>query len=121
MLPDRASLWVAGAAPSSQELKFWDSVYGFSMAPVRQALEAERLGHVAVAPVSGDDVITDSAQAQAFDLMRMSARDADFSAEFRLEAQCEVRTRNAGCRCSWLVPHSKGHYGWSEGHTPCKG
>ena len=117
MLPDRASLWVAGVAPGRDDLAWWDGVFGFSMAPVREALRMERLRHVAVVPVSGEDVITTAAQVQAFDLMAMHARDAAFTAEFRLDAQTEVRrcalcplsalpdVTGLQCTCVWHVAH----------------
>ena len=121
LLPDHASLWVAGAALGDGDLEFWDSVYGFSMDPVRQASQAERLSHVAVAPVSSNDIITSIAQVQAFDLMTMHARDADFSSEFRVEAHCQVGPctppahRSTACHdASWpvaLLAAAEGHAG----------
>lgn len=90
MLPDRASLWVAGAAPPSPDLHFWEDVYGFCMRPVRQVIEAERLKHLAVAPVPGEHIITGSQQLQHFDLLTMSAQDTEFSTDFRVEATSQV-------------------------------
>lgn len=96
MLPHRACLHVAGVAAGTDDLAYWDDVSGFSMAPVRKALHARRLHHVAVTPVAGeDDVITSSAQLHELDLLRMHMKDADFSAEFQVYAENKVR--DAGC------------------------
>lgn len=40
ILPDQASIYVAGGGPAAGGLSFWDEVYGFSMAPVKGTLQA---------------------------------------------------------------------------------
>lgn len=40
ILPDRASIFVAGGGPAAAGLSFWDDVYGFSMASVQKTLKA---------------------------------------------------------------------------------
>lgn len=36
VLPDTATIYVAGGAAGATGLCFWDDVYGFSMAPVKE-------------------------------------------------------------------------------------
>ena len=43
MLPDRASLFVAGAAANKDDLAFWDSVYGFDFKCIKKLAMIEPL------------------------------------------------------------------------------
>lgn len=56
MLPDLASLWVAGAGAAATGLDFWEDVYGFSMAPVAAAIRADALQKAVVAVVPSQQV-----------------------------------------------------------------
>ena len=58
MLPDRASVWVAGAGPGAAGLDFWDDVYGFSMAPVAATIREDSLRKAIVTVVPCDQVRT---------------------------------------------------------------
>lgn len=40
MLPDLATLYVAGGGPGAGGLAFWSDVYGFDMSPISSALQA---------------------------------------------------------------------------------
>ncbi len=56
VLPDKASMWVAAAGRGAAGLDFWDDVYGFSMAPIGDAIRADSLHRAVVAVVPGDQV-----------------------------------------------------------------
>ena len=56
MLPDKASMWVAAAGRGAAGLDFWDDVYGFSMAPIAEAIRADSRHRAVVAVVPSDEV-----------------------------------------------------------------
>lgn len=89
VLPDLATLHVAGGGAGAGGLAFWDDVYGFDMSPVAAALQQAALRDAVVAPVRAEDLVTPSMPLRSFDLATMAPGDADFTADFRL--QPEVR------------------------------
>ena len=90
MLPDLASIHIAGAGPGAVDLDFWNDVYGFSYRPVRDLLLEASLKDAHVAPVHPCHVLTAPCCLRSFDLATMSAADTEFSTEFVLEAASSV-------------------------------
>lgn len=81
-----ATLHVAGAGANAGGLGFWGNVYGFDMSPVATALQQAALRDAVVAPVRQEDLVTPSVLLRSFDLATMAARDADFTADFRIKS-----------------------------------
>ncbi|GAB4820494.1 hypothetical protein N2152v2_007540 [Parachlorella kessleri] len=87
VLPDLAHIYVAAGGKSSTGLDFWESVYGFSMAPIQESIRQSALQRAVVRPVSGDQLVSPPVLLKGLDLATMAAADQDFTADFRLEAQ----------------------------------
>ncbi|GIL79699.1 hypothetical protein Vretimale_12350, partial [Volvox reticuliferus] len=86
MLPDRASIFIAGASSAAGGLGFWSDVYGFSMSPVAEAIAEAGKGQAVVLEVRPEHILTDTACVKELDLCTMRPEDQDFTAEFRLQA-----------------------------------
>ncbi|CAL5225398.1 g8207 [Coccomyxa viridis] len=86
VLPDRATMYIAGAGPGALDLEFWRDVYGFSYRPVQAQLLRDGLKTAHVTPVSADDIVTAACELQSFDLTSMTPQDAEFNAHFTLQA-----------------------------------
>lgn len=65
VLPDTATILVAGASAAALGLDFWDDVYGFSMLPVRRDLEFSG-EHPVGGGASGRRVVRGPNHARAF-------------------------------------------------------
>ena len=87
MLPDQATLYVAAADEAATGLAFWDDVYGFRFPGIKEESRASAHTQPLVAPVAESALLSSAAAVQRFDLATMQAGDADFSADFTLQAQ----------------------------------
>ena len=72
MLPDRVTIHLAAASEAALDLGFWDSVYGFSMRPVRCAglIHASRF----IAELVGRDGLQDTGGNTLASMVRLSRR-----------------------------------------------
>lgn len=88
LLPDLASIHVAGASRAAFGTSFWQDVYGFSMQPIADELAAAaaREAQVVVRPVDPSCLTTPALQVHTMDLATMSAAQQDFTAHFTLSA-----------------------------------
>ena len=85
LLPDIATLHLAGAGANAGGLGFWTNVYGFDMSPVASALREAAARDVVVAPVQPEELVTAPVQLHSFDLAAMAPSDADFTAGFHIQ------------------------------------
>ena len=96
VLPDRASLHVAGGGAGSSSVPFWSEVYGFDLSCVGREVHAESARVGVVAPVAAADVVTGAACLRAYDLCALREEEVGFlSEEFELRpgsAPAEVHT-----------------------------
>ncbi|KAL3516395.1 hypothetical protein ACH5RR_023297 [Cinchona calisaya] len=85
ILPDTATMFVAGFGRGGTSLPFWDDVYGFNMSCIgKEVVEnAARLPLVDI--VDGCDVVTKAQVLQTFDLVTMKYQEMDFTAKVDLE------------------------------------
>ena len=81
ILPDVATLHVAGFGRNATSLPFWDDVYGFEMPCVQKSLSEDAVKTAIVAPVKGAHVVTDSAEIKRLDLASVTAKELDFTAQ----------------------------------------
>ena len=65
--------------------------------PVQAQLLQDGLKTAHVIPVSADDIVTAACQLQSFDLTSMTPQDAEFSAQFTLQAPPMVRNASPTC------------------------
>ena len=84
MLPDTATLFIAGASQKALNIGFWHDVYGFSMAPVADSIVKQNQGKAVVTDVPASSILTKPVAIRNFDLCTMRPEDADFSSEFEL-------------------------------------
>ena len=84
MLPDAATLYIAGATRAALDITFWQDVYGFTMKPVADSIVCQNQGKAIVTDVPASSILTESVAIRNFDLCFMHPRDADFSSEFEL-------------------------------------
>jgi len=85
LLPDTATIFMAGVSKAGTSLPFWDDVYGFDMANVGAQLHESALKTAVVAEVAGDAVVTETVVVKHFDLMRMAQVDVNFTSDFELQ------------------------------------
>ncbi len=90
VLPDLASIHMAGAGAGALDLEFWNDVYGFSYRPVQNLLLEASLKDAIVAPVDARHLLTAPCCLRSFDMATMSAADTEFSTEFVLKAAPSV-------------------------------
>ncbi|GAX80073.1 hypothetical protein CEUSTIGMA_g7511.t1 [Chlamydomonas eustigma] len=86
VLPDVASIYIAGAGVGSTDSSFWKDVYGFSMTPIAEEVRKGELENANVHVVKASDIITNEAKIKELQLCDMTPPDQDFSSEFTLKA-----------------------------------
>lgn len=102
VLPDIATILVAGAGDSALGLDFWQDVYGLNMAPIADELRTGAMGKVVVREVPASSLVTAPASIHKMDIATMAPSDQDFTAEFTL-APLGNTGEAAGVSCSCLV------------------
>nr|GLL40988.1 probable protein arginine N-methyltransferase 3 [Ipomoea trifida] len=85
ILPDTATMFVAGFGRGGTGITFWDDVYGFNMSCIGKELAEEASRFPIVDIVDSSDVVTSTAVLQAFDLVTMKTEQMDFTAIVELE------------------------------------
>lgn len=90
MLPDTATLYIAGASEGALGIKFWQDVYGFCMDPIAAAIRQDNLSKAVVAEVAAENIVTEAVGIRQFDLMTMKPNEADFTAPFALHQSTKV-------------------------------
>jgi protein arginine N-methyltransferase 3 len=85
ILPDTATMFVAGFGKGATSMPFWENVYGFSMKSVGKELVKDAANAPIVDVIDSTDVITNSAVLQMFDLATMKAEDVEFTSSISLE------------------------------------
>ncbi|CAI7783722.1 unnamed protein product [Closterium sp. NIES-53] len=82
LLPDTASMHVAGFGEGATSVGFWRDVYGFSMASVAREIEDEAARTPLIQEVKACDIVTSTATIKHFDLCTVAVPDLDFTSEF---------------------------------------
>lgn len=85
LLPDTATLFVAGFGKGGTSLPFWENVYGLNMSCVGKEINKDAARFPIIDIIDSCDVVTSTAVLQAFDLMTMKSEDMDFTAKIELE------------------------------------
>jgi len=89
VLPDVASIHIAGFDRDATSFPFWDNVYDFKMPEISKQLLDGALKTAVVAHVDGARVTTESARVCELDLASCSIADTEFTAEFSLSARSD--------------------------------
>ncbi|XP_015894716.3 probable protein arginine N-methyltransferase 3 [Ziziphus jujuba] len=91
ILPDTATIFVAGFGKGGTSLPFWENVYGFNMSSVGKELVEDAARIPIVDVVDDHDLVTSAAVLQTFDLVTMTPDEMDFTATVELEPKfCSV-------------------------------
>ncbi|VFQ61383.1 unnamed protein product [Cuscuta campestris] len=85
VLPDTATMFVAGFGRGATSIPFWENVYGFNMSCIGKELTADASHFPIVDVVDDSDVVTSTAVLQAFDLLTMKTEEMDFTSTVELE------------------------------------
>ncbi|KAG2372505.1 protein arginine N-methyltransferase [Vigna angularis] len=85
ILPDTATIFVAGFGKGATSLPFWDNVCGFDMSCIGKELVMDAAQIPIVDVLDSQDLVTSSAILQSFDLATMKPNEVDFTATTTLE------------------------------------
>ncbi|KAK2989873.1 hypothetical protein RJ640_015205 [Escallonia rubra] len=89
ILPDTATMFVAGFGKGATSIPFWENVYGFSMSCVGNELVAEAAQVPIIDIVDGNNIVTNTAVLQTFDLVTMKPEEMDFTAMIELKPKLD--------------------------------
>ncbi|KAL7599871.1 hypothetical protein Lser_V15G23467 [Lactuca serriola] len=85
MLPDTATMFVAGFGKGATSMPFWENVYGFDMSSIGKEL-VEDAAHIPIVDVvDGNNLVTNTALLKTFDLVTMKHDEVDFTASVQLQ------------------------------------
>ncbi|XP_054814524.1 probable protein arginine N-methyltransferase 3 [Prosopis cineraria] len=85
ILPDTATIFVAGFGKGGTSLPFWENVCGFDMSCIGKELVNDAAQFPIVDVLDYEDLVTDSVILQTFDLATMKPNQVDFTATATLE------------------------------------
>ncbi|XP_022745039.1 probable protein arginine N-methyltransferase 3 [Durio zibethinus] len=94
ILPDTATIFVAGFGKGGTSLPFWENVYGFNMSSIGKEVVEDAAKFPIVDIVNHHDLVTNSAVLQSFDLATMKPDEVDFTASAELEAKLDSLASN---------------------------
>ncbi|XP_022991200.1 probable protein arginine N-methyltransferase 3 [Cucurbita maxima] len=95
ILPDTATILVAGFGAGGTSLPFWENVYGFSMSCVGKELVKDAAKAPIVDIVDANDLVTSTAILHTFDLATMHPDEVDFTASTDLEPNLHYPSSNS--------------------------
>ncbi|KAF4388974.1 hypothetical protein F8388_026703 [Cannabis sativa] len=104
ILPDTATIIVAGFGKGGTSIPFWENVYGFNMSCVGKELVEGAAQMPIVDVIEGDDLVTNAAVLKTFDLVTMKPDEVDFTASVELEPNlCSAETDSVdfGSKTTW--------------------
>ncbi|KAK7243335.1 hypothetical protein RIF29_38128 [Crotalaria pallida] len=105
ILPDTATMFVAGFGKGGTSLLFWENVCDFDMSCIGNELVKEAAQIPIVDVVDYKDLVTSSAVLQTFDLATMKPNEVDFTATATLESKLsalENKKSHLDCKtCCW--------------------
>ncbi|KAK8579773.1 hypothetical protein V6N13_142946 [Hibiscus sabdariffa] len=89
ILPDTATIFVAGFGKGGTSLPFWENVYGFNMSSIGKEVVQDAAKFPLVEIINHHDLVTNTAVLQSFDLATMKPDEVDFTATAELEAKLD--------------------------------
>ncbi|CAN6810320.1 unnamed protein product [Brassica oleracea] len=85
ILPDTATMFVAGFGKGATSLPFWEDVYGFDMSSIGKEVLEDTARIPVVDVIEDRDLVTGPALLKAFDLATMKPDEVDFTETATLE------------------------------------
>ncbi|KAF5175785.1 arginine N-methyltransferase [Thalictrum thalictroides] len=101
ILPDTATIFVAGFGKGGTSIPFWENVYGFNMSCIGKEIVENSARLPIVDVVECPDIITNSVVIQNFDLSTVKADELDFTASFELELKPDLSVNNTKSKTTW--------------------
>uniref|UniRef100_A0A5B7BJ35 Methyltransferase domain-containing protein n=1 Tax=Davidia involucrata TaxID=16924 RepID=A0A5B7BJ35_DAVIN len=92
ILPDTATMFVAGFGRGGTSIPFWENVYGFNMSCVGRELVEEASRGPIVDVIDSCDIVTNDVVLQTFDLVTMKPEEVDFTTSIELESKLNSST-----------------------------
>ncbi|XP_077244620.1 protein arginine methyltransferase 3 [Tasmannia lanceolata] len=90
ILPDTATIFVAGFGRGATSIPFWENVYGFDMSCIGKEVVEDAAQLPIVDVVDSRDIVTDTVVLQKFDLATMEPGEMDFTSSFELEPKFDT-------------------------------
>ncbi|KAL6989722.1 Protein arginine N-methyltransferase 3 [Sarracenia purpurea var. burkii] len=87
VLPDTATMFVAGFGRGGTSIPFWEDVYGFNMSCIGKELIEHDARVPIVDVIDSHDIVTNIVVLQSFDLLKMTVEEMDFTSRVELEPQ----------------------------------
>ncbi|CAA0831436.1 Probable protein arginine N-methyltransferase 3 [Striga hermonthica] len=85
ILPDTATMFVAGFGRGATSIPFWENVYGFNMSCIGREVDEGAAQVPIVDVIDSCNIITSTEVLQSFDLVTMQPNQMDFTAVVELE------------------------------------
>ncbi|XP_059650567.1 probable protein arginine N-methyltransferase 3 [Cornus florida] len=95
ILPDTATIFVAGFGRGGTSIPFWENVYGFNMSCIGKELVEDAAQVPIVDVIDSCDIVTNSVVLQTFDLAVMKPEQVDFTARVELETKLDDLTNES--------------------------
>ncbi|XP_078438497.1 protein arginine methyltransferase 3 [Wolffia australiana] len=84
ILPDIATIFVAGFGKGATSYPFWEDVYGFDMSTIGREVLQDAAKFPIVDVIDSHDIVTETATLKSFDLATMKREEMDFTSEIEL-------------------------------------
>ncbi|XP_074274583.1 putative protein arginine N-methyltransferase 3 [Silene latifolia] len=97
ILPDTATMFVAGFGRGCTSLPFWENVYGFNMSSIGEELVKDAAEFPIIDVVDSNDIVTETAVLQNFDLATMKAEMMDFTSSIELQLKSDGTAKSSWC------------------------
>ncbi|WJX36641.1 Protein arginine N-methyltransferase 3 [Trifolium repens] len=104
ILPDTATIFVAGFGKGGTSLPFWENVCDFDMSCIGEELVIDAARYPIVDVIDHQDLVTSSSILQTFDLATMKPHEVDFTATASLEPKLsasENEKTHLNSKTSW--------------------
>ncbi|KAL2478152.1 putative protein arginine N-methyltransferase 3 [Forsythia ovata] len=95
ILPDTATMFVAGFGKGGTSIPFWENVYGINMSCIGLEEVEDASRNPIVDVIDSCDIITTTQVLQTFDLVTMRSDQMDFTAKVDLEPKLVTPTNNS--------------------------
>ncbi|OVA18526.1 Protein arginine N-methyltransferase [Macleaya cordata] len=101
ILPDTATIFVAGFGKGGTSIPFWENVYGFNMSCISKEVVEDASQNPIVDVVDSRDIMTNTVVVQAFDLATMKPDEMDFTSSFELEPRLDLSVTDLKSKTVW--------------------
>jgi len=104
ILPDTATMFVAGFGKGGTSIPFWETVYGFNMSCIGKELMEDAARVPIVDVIDSGDIVTNTVVLQSFDLLKMTQDAMDFTSRIELEHLTEnpmEYSTGSLCKITW--------------------